>query len=80
MNINMTSVFGIFLVLCLLALIMIWLAALADCIKHETEQRALWLVLLVLGGLIVGPIYWFVHRPDRERKRLLARGHVQRRV
>jgi asparagine N-glycosylation enzyme membrane subunit Stt3 len=50
--------------LLILALTGLWIWMLFDCIRHEPE-KALWLIVIIIGGIIGALVYLFARRNRR---------------
>lgn len=44
-----------------------WIWMLADCVQHETstQQRLFWAVVIALGHVVGGLVYFLLRRPRR---------------
>lgn len=74
MNIDMTLPLQFIFMLTLGGTLALWILSLVDCIQNETPRdKPLWLALLLFAGGVVGLIYWFWRKPQRERERFQAR-------
>lgn len=64
------SVFFVFaLVAVVLWLIVLWFVTLIHAIQHEdVPDRVLWIVLHLVVGSIIGPIYWFAVKKPYDRR------------
>lgn len=61
------------------ALIVIWVVTLLHCIKHEdVPDRTLWIILHIIVGTIIGPIYWFAVKKPYEKSKLHALGKTNK--
>jgi len=61
---------GELMVIVVLPVIGFWLWTLVEVITYERDQqRVIWTIVVVLGGLIGASIYTFVRRPKRIARR-----------
>jgi hypothetical protein len=53
-----------------IALLVMWIWMLIDCATNEppeSNEKLLWLLIIIFTGGIGGIIYYFVRRPERKR-------------
>lgn len=64
----MLRVIGISVVLGLIGFIF-WIAMLIDAIKHQKDNKAVWILVIVFGNILGALIYFFVEKLDRNKKK-----------
>lgn len=64
----MLWVIGISVVLGLIGFIF-WIAMLIDAIKHQKDNKAVWILVIVFGNILGALIYFFVEKLDRNKKK-----------
>lgn len=48
-----------------------WIWMIIDCAKNEPSEgndKVIWILVVVLAGVVGAAIYYFVRRPERQKK------------
>jgi len=62
---GMGELFLILMILIVLPLVGVWVWMLVDCLTHETTERLVWTLVILIAGIIGALIYLIVRRPKR---------------
>jgi hypothetical protein len=64
----MELLIGLFPVLVIGIPLILWIVMLVHAIKNDIEDKTLWLIILILGGLIGGIVYYITVYTEQNKK------------